>query len=154
MSFAKNDEDLFDEIPSEEEESAGIKKQEREIHFKTPSRKIKDLYDDYKEGNLDPRPPFQRGYVWDIKKASKLVESVLMGVPIPVIYTSEEQDGSEIVIDGQQRLLSLFGFRDGQFPKGKSAFKLHGLEVLTELDGTMYKDWNKPHQRDRNTAGI
>ena len=121
--------------------------QERQIHFTTPSRKIKDLYDDYKQGNLDPRPSFQRGYVWDTKKASKLVESVLMHVPIPVVYTSELEDGTEIVIDGQQRLLSLFGFMDGEFPKNKETFKLHGLEVLNELNGTLFKNWDKPSQR-------
>lgn len=139
---------LFDEKVNDI--NAEIDQQEisdRKIHFTTPDRKIKDLYDDWKNGDLDPRPAFQRGYVWDNKKASRLVESVLMRVPIPVVYTAELDDSREIVIDGQQRLLSLFGFIDGKFPKNNEVFKISGLEVLTELNGSMYKDWEKNIQR-------
>lgn len=148
MTSVSDTEELFDEKPSDEEELVEVEPKERKIHFTTPSRKVKDLYDDYKKGDLDPRPPFQRGYVWDLKRASKLVESVLMRVPIPVVYTAELPDGKEIVIDGQQRLLSLFGFIDGQFPKDKGLFKLRGLEVLGEVNHTKFKDWDKTRQRD------
>ncbi len=47
---------------------------------------IGDLYTRYQDGRLNVQPEFQRYYVFDEAKASRLVESVLMGVPIPVIY--------------------------------------------------------------------
>lgn len=80
------------------------------MRYDTMQRKVKDLLSDYSTGDLDPRPSFQRGYVWDKARASKLIESILLNVPLPLIYTAEEQDQREVVIDGQQRLLSVFGF--------------------------------------------
>jgi len=56
-----------------------------------------------------------------------------------VIYLSEEKDGKEYVIDGQQRLTAFFSFIDGQFPDG-SDFKLTGLKVFTELNRKMFKE--------------
>src|SRR5947207_15912166 len=52
-------------------------------------------------------PAFQRNYVWDIKRASKLIESMVMGLPVPQIFLYEESRNSFLVIDGQQRLMSL-----------------------------------------------
>jgi hypothetical protein len=62
-------------------------------------------------------PDFQRNYVWDIKRASKLIESILIGLPIPQVFLYEEGRNSFLVIDGQQRLLSLYFFFKGRFPK-------------------------------------
>ena len=95
--------------------------------FTPMQRPTKDLHSDYTSGDLDPRPSFQRGYVWDKKRASKLIESILLNVPLPLIYTAEEPDQTEVVIDGQQRLVSVFGYIEGKFPKDQSPFKLTGL---------------------------
>jgi hypothetical protein len=148
-----NNQDLIDE-EQPDETPLDIPVGKRTIHFTAPTRKVKDLYDDYKEGNLEVRPSFQRGYVWDLKKASRLVESILLGVPIPVIYTAELQDGTEIVIDGQQRLLSLFAFIDGVFPKNNKDFELKGLEVLKELNGKRFKDLDPSIQRNFKNYSI
>ena len=68
--------------------------------------------------------------MWDIKRASRLLESqVLLSIPIPIVYISEEPDNKEYVIDGQQRLTSFFSFIDGKFPDGKD-FKLRGFRFL------------------------
>ena len=89
------------------------------INFSESSRRIIDLYRSYKtDKELDPRPSFQRGYVWDRKKATKLIESILLHVPLPLVYTAEE-GGVEVVIDGQQRLTTCFAFIDGYFPFSK-----------------------------------
>ena len=50
-------------------------------------------------------PGFQRNYVWDIKRASKLIESIIIGLPIPQIFLYEEARNKFLVIDGQQRLI-------------------------------------------------
>lgn len=62
-------------------------------------------------------PGFQRNYVWDIKRASKLIESILIGLPIPQIFLYEEERNSYLVIDGQQRLMSIYYFVKGRFPR-------------------------------------
>ena len=59
-------------------------------------------------------PIFQRGFVWDTKTASRFVESLLLGLPVPGIFLSREEDTNRlIVVDGQQRLRSLRSFYEG-----------------------------------------
>lgn len=61
-------------------------------------------------------PPFQRNYVWDIRRASKLIESILLGLPVPQIFLYEKGKNIFYVIDGQQRLLSIYFFMKQRFP--------------------------------------
>ncbi|MDJ0106328.1 DUF262 domain-containing protein [Rhodococcus erythropolis] len=65
-------------------------------------------------------PAFQRNFVWDMKRASKLIESMLLGLPVPQVFLYEEGRNNFIVIDGQQRLLSLFFYAKGRFPRPKT----------------------------------
>lgn len=62
-------------------------------------------------------PTFQRHYVWDIKRASKLIESLLIGLPIPQIFLYQKDKNEFLVIDGQQRLMTLYYFYNGRFPR-------------------------------------
>ncbi|MGO4295423.1 DUF262 domain-containing protein [Glutamicibacter sp. MCAF14] len=64
-------------------------------------------------------PSFQRNYVWDRKRASKLIESLLIGLPVPQVFLYEETRNNFLVIDGQQRLLTLYFFAKGRFPRRK-----------------------------------
>lgn len=70
----------------------------------------------YEQGQtLKMNPDFQRGRVWDIKQRSELIESILMGIPIPIIYLFEDEQGSKQVVDGKQRLSCIFDFLNGEF---------------------------------------
>lgn len=62
-------------------------------------------------------PPFQRNYVWDRKRASKLIESLILGLPVPQVFLYEEGNNDFLVIDGQQRLMTVFFFAKGRFPR-------------------------------------
>ena len=64
-------------------------------------------------------PIFQRDYVWNQRDASRFVESVVWGFPVPEIFVFEEGRNNWQVVDGQQRLLSLYYFRHGRFPLSK-----------------------------------
>jgi uncharacterized protein with ParB-like and HNH nuclease domain len=99
---------LFSKI--NEEESIGLKENERRIYTEKVDRSIFELYRLHKMDKLVLQPDFQRLQVWDNKKASLLVESVLLDIPLPVIYLNEESDGTFSVVDGQQRLTALFDF--------------------------------------------
>jgi uncharacterized protein with ParB-like and HNH nuclease domain len=61
-------------------------------------------------------PGFQRNYVWDISRASKLIESLILGLPVPQIFLYEESRNKFLVIDGQQRLMSIYYFIKQRFP--------------------------------------
>ena len=103
----------------------------RPIHTEAADVQVQALYSRYDKKRLDPQPAYQRGEVWKVQQASRLIESVILGVPLPAIYLSEEADGSMSVIDGQQRLISFFNFIDGDFA-------LKGLEVRVDLNGLKY----------------
>jgi Protein of unknown function DUF262/HNH endonuclease len=132
------------------------------VNFSSGTRRIVDLYRAYSiDKDLDPRPSFQRGYVWDRNRASKLVESILLHVPIPLIYTAEEDDGKEVVIDGQQRLTTCFSFIEGFFPASRNdseraekghavkrkPFRLGKMKILKDLEGKSYKDLSEDYRK-------
>jgi len=59
-------------------------------------------------------PDFERDFVWDEKRQSRLIESVLMRIPLPVFYLAEDKNGKLIVVDGLQRLTTFKRFKDGE----------------------------------------
>lgn len=81
-------------------------------------------------------PEFQRNYVWTLKQASRFIESLLLGLPVPGIFLSKEQESQKLlVVDGQQRLKTLLFFYDGIF-NGKE-FLLKGVQ--DRFDNVTYK---------------
>lgn len=105
--------------------------------YKVGIKKYDLLLDDYR--NTDRfllQPFFQRRYVWDDLRKSRLIESIIMGIPIPTIYTYTRQDSNEIkeiVIDGQQRLKTIKQFVKNQFP-------LDGLKLNAYLNGLRFDE--------------
>ncbi len=154
MSEIEKDVRFIDE-ESEENGDQAIEEysESRIIYVDKKDPEITSLYDSFKDGDLILQPEFQRRYVWDAQKASRLIESVLLGVPLPIIYLSEEQDGTKTVIDGQQRLTSFFNFLDGKHPDGRD-FKLSGLRVLKNLASKKYSELDKRHQSKIKKYGI
>jgi hypothetical protein len=75
-------------------------------------------------------PGFQRNYVWDIKQASRLIESILIGLPIPQIFLYQQGKNSFLVVDGQQRLMSIYYFVHGRFPKASK--RPHLRRIMAE----------------------
>lgn len=115
----------------------------------TPSiRELKSLRE---SGDLVLQPKWQRKFVWDIKKSSKLIESILINVPLPSIYLDKDEKGLLTAIDGQQRLTALTSFLEGQIIDPKSSelktFKLTSLDVKPELNGKTFAELDKVDQR-------
>jgi uncharacterized protein with ParB-like and HNH nuclease domain len=79
-------------------------------------------------------PDFQRGYVWKLKEASKFIESLLLGLPVPGIFLSKETETQKLlVIDGQQRLRTIQYFYNGTFnPTDKTTDKKFALDGISE----------------------
>lgn len=80
---------------------------------------------------LSDRPKFQRRYVWSNRLASRLIESILLNVPIPPCYLAQDDDYALDVIDGQQRIFSVYRYTENQFV-------LIDLDVLKELNGKRF----------------
>jgi hypothetical protein len=137
--MSENDELAFETPLEEEVDLIDVPSDRRKIYTELGDPEVESLHNKFKRGKLVVQPDFQRQFVWDTTKASRLIESALLGIPIPVVYISQELDNREYVIDGQQRLTSFFSFMDGTFPDGAD-FKLTGLKVFRELNGTKYRN--------------
>lgn len=88
-------------------------------------------------------PDFQRNYVWDRVKASKLIESFLLGLPVPGVFLYKERKTNKLqVIDGQQRILSAVRFFTGHFEESK--FRLKG--VRKRWEGKAFAELSEPEQ--------
>ncbi len=75
------------------------------------------------ESGVISMPTFQRNYVWDRKRASRFIESLILGLPVPQIFLYQMERNKYSIIDGQQRLLTIYFFLKQRFPRsGKRTF--------------------------------
>ena len=109
-----------------------LQKMERKLYIKNYDRMVDDILTGIQNGDVILDPDYQRNYVWTNEKASRLIESILLNIPIPVIYASEDEDLKWNIVDGLQRLHSLKRFKDGEF-------RLKGLETLEDLNGYKFE---------------
>ncbi len=109
---------------------------------------IFDLISRMRNKNFLVRPSYQRQEVINIKKSSKLIESIILGIPLPTIFIYKNSRNDYEVVDGQQRILSILGFmgreyinENGKIQLSKNhKFKLKNLNILTNLNGLSFDD--------------
>jgi hypothetical protein len=105
---------------------------------------LQGLHDKWKKEEIEI-PPFQRQFVWTQSQASRLIESFLLGLPVPgIFFYKDKQTQKLLVIDGQQRLKTVFGFFDGYLDGARERFVLRG--VRHEWEGRAYTDLIEPDQ--------
>lgn len=121
-----------------------IKTKSKDISTDGYPMSIGELISLYEDGELDIHPEFQRFYRWNEFQRSKLIESILLGIPIPSIFVSQREDGVWDVIDGLQRLSTIFEFvgilKDEEGQKIEPSI-LTETKYLPSLKG---KKWNDP----------
>ena len=110
------------------------------VHTRPMDISLEQLKNFVDANDIITDPDYQRKYVYDDKRASCLIESILIGIPIPVIYLAEEDEGVYSVIDGQQRITSFVRFL-------KNEFSLTGLKRLKNLNGLYFRQLDKVLQR-------
>lgn len=106
----------------------------------------------YKDGELDVHPEFQRFFRWDEEQKTKLIESILLGIPIPPIFVSQRTDGTWDVIDGQQRLSTILQFLHVLKKNDSEKYPpliLRSTKFLPSLGGVSWDDESKfmPEQK-------
>lgn len=104
---------------------------------------IETLFGQIDKGNIELSPSFQRREVWDSKKKSLFIESLILGIPVPQIVIAQKKDrrGKYLVLDGKQRLLSIYEYYLGEF-------QLSSLLLLEDLNGCEIDDLAESY-RDR-----
>lgn len=116
------------------------KAKERTVKTQSIEYDLETLVKKIIKGVIKLDPDYQRRHRWDNITSSKLIESLILNIPIPIIYLSydidvdtNEEGARYSVIDGQQRLTAIVKFFENKFP-------LEGLDILEDLEGCFYKD--------------
>lgn len=128
---------MNDRIFEKEEVSLGldIPKENRNLNTTSYDYSVEFLVSLMKDENpkIILEVPFQRQFIWKKDKASQLIESIIMNVPIPPLYFAEEENNKWLVVDGLQRLYSILTFFQNEYG-------LYHLEIIKELENLKYKD--------------
>ena len=109
------------------------------------------LHQKWKTGDI-VIPKFQRGFVWKISQASRLIESFMLGLPVPQIFIYTDPEQKSLVVDGQQRLKSIFFYFEGFFGEedklGKrKVFKLEGINETSKWLNKTFNGFSEPDKR-------
>lgn len=94
----------------------------------------------FKLGELQLSPDYQRNFVWTSKQKSRLIESILIKIPLPIFYIDARNEDKWIVIDGLQRITTIFTYMEDEF-------KLSSMEYLTQLNGKKFSKLERKYQR-------
>ena len=104
-----------------------------EIYVENKPFSISTIMELIKDGDLEVAPNFQRHFVWDKTRQSKLIESILLGLPLPSIYLSQYPDGRLTIVDGLQRITSIQRFMEDKL-------LLCNMEYFKDCNGKKYSE--------------
>jgi len=102
------------------------------------SMSIGELINLYRDEEIKLDPAFQRLFRWEDRQKTKLIESILIGIPIPEIFVAQKSDGTWHVVDGVQRLSTIFQLTG--VLKDSDPLKLTTCKYIPSLDGVLWKD--------------
>ena len=149
----KNNTILSDDIEALDDSDEAGEQFDRKLVIDKVDPTIESLYMKFTRQKLILQPDYQRKYVMKPQVASRLIESILLDIPLPIVYFAEEEDGSWSVVDGQQRLTSIISFVQGKNLYDDKPFKLTSLNVMTELNRKSFSDLsNEQQEKILNTA--
>jgi hypothetical protein len=118
----------------------------QEIKTDSYSMSIGELISLYEQGEIDIHPDFQRFFRWSNQQKSTFIESILLGIPIPSIFVSQRDDGIWDVVDGLQRLSTIYEFVGILNPNDTDEYQpFVALEATTYLPSLQGKKWNDPN---------
>ena len=103
------------------------------IRITTKSFTLREVVGQIEDNDIDLSPDFQREYVWKDRQRTRLIESILLGIPLPAFYFNQSDSGTYQVVDGVQRLSTI-----AQFMRNEHQLSAVDLEYLFDLDGKVY----------------
>lgn len=141
------------DVPSEENEDFYSDDDLFEISSWGADLSFRELISRYDDNEL-VKPELQRNYVWDKSEASRFIDSILLGLPVPSIFLAKTNDEKLLIIDGYQRLMTVRDYVKGIFTKDGSVFKLSKSEKIHERwKGKAFLELQPEEQRKiRNTT--
>ena len=104
------------------------------IRVTTSNFSVRNVLDMIDDRELELAPGFQRNKVWSLRTRSRLIESILLKIPLPAFYFAQDNDGTMKVVDGLQRLSTIHSFAR------EEGFVLHGLEYLSGEEGKRFDE--------------
>lgn len=114
-----------------------LRKQRRKVDFDTFDVMVQQLLTMLQSNAIDVAPVYQRQFRWDPKRCSQLIESIILGIPVPSLFMATNKDGTWELVDGVQRLSTLVMFAGSDELRKKLKIKgplpLQDLSKLTEL---------------------
>lgn len=151
MTAINVEEKKFDKAESQ------IRDEQRKVGFDVKEFTIEHIVNKYNAGEFFV-PDYQRDFVWDDKRQSKFIESIVLGLPIPFIFVADvygrndTDDGAEgdlEIVDGSQRIRTLVRFIENKPEKTgfTESLKLDKLEVLDKLNGFSYNDFSAARKK-------
>lgn len=109
-----------------------ISEQRRKVDFDTYDVTVDELIRRVSNSRIDIAPVYQRQFRWGVDRQSCLVESVLLGIPVPSLFmATNSEEGKQAqweVVDGLQRLLTMVNFAGDEAARAKVACKIRGLQ--------------------------
>lgn len=120
-----------------------IGKKRKEIHTDAYPMSIGEIVNLYQDGDLDIHPEFQRVYRWTDPQKTRLIESILLGIPLPSFFVAQRDDGIWDVVDGLQRLSTIFSFLGIYEDENKMVqepLRLSKTEYLPSLEGKVWSE--------------
>jgi hypothetical protein len=131
---------------------AQINEQKKSVDYDTREFTIELLVDKYlkdleKDDNEIFVPDYQREFTWDDKRQSKFIESIVLGLPIPLIFLSENEKGRLEIVDGSQRIRTLAAFITDNLT-------ICGLKNLTKLNNLKFSQLSSSRQRKINNTAL
>src|SRR5258705_1098992 len=137
----KHDDELeVDEVMEDEDEVAVT----YDIASYPSDLTLSVLYEMWVNGDI-VIPEFQRNFVWNIKQSSLLIDSFLLGLPVPQVFFHVDERNKSVVIDGQQRILTVVFFMEGYFGSEniqgrRQVFRLQGLDEKNPIAKKRFVD--------------
>jgi uncharacterized protein with ParB-like and HNH nuclease domain len=131
-----------------------IDKKRQEIRQDNYSMSIGEWMSLYQQGEVEIHPEFQRFFRWNEYQKTRLIESIVLGFPIPPIFVSQQEDGIWDIVDGLQRLSTIYQFvgllkdEDGKLVK---SLTLKATKYLPSLEG---KRWEDPEHPEGSNTGM
>ncbi|MEO6218991.1 MAG: DUF262 domain-containing protein, partial [Ginsengibacter sp.] len=142
MTQETQDQEILDDVQDQDEKDDDVAPVQYDISTYGADYPVDGLVKRLQKGDIFI-PDFQRDYVWNQAEASRLIESLLLGLPIPGVFLARETEGNKLlIIDGQQRLKTLQFFYEGYFnpkdeQKTKRVFKL--IKVQKRFENLTYE---------------